>query len=81
MLSTVVNTGTNQMMAAPVLILKEGIMRNDRQTYFSGNFDCCGNSIAQPIKTLDKQNGCSVIVILGAFVMFGIICDLIISRM
>lgn len=55
-------------------------MRNDRQVYFSGNFDSAGNSIAQPVKALDKQSGCSVIVILGAFVMLGIVCDMIISR-
>ena len=55
-------------------------MRNDRQTYYSGNFDCSGTSYAAPVKSLDKQNGCSVIVILGAFVLLGIVCDLIISR-
>ena len=55
-------------------------MKNDRQVYFSGNFASAGTSYAAPIKALDRQNGCSVIVILGAFVLLGIVCDLIISR-
>lgn len=56
-------------------------MKNDRQVYFSGNFASAGTSYAAPIKTLDKQNGFSVIVVLGAFVLLGIVCDMIISRM
>ena len=59
---------------------RETKMRNDRQTYYSGNFDCSGTSYAAPIKALDRQSGCSVIVVLGAFVLLGIVCDLIISR-
>ena len=55
-------------------------MRNDRQTYYSGNFDCSGTSYAAPVRAMDRQAGHSVILVISAIVLLGIVCDLIISR-
>ena len=56
-------------------------MRNDRQVYFSGNFDYQGKSNAAPVKAMDRQAGHSISLIISAIVLLGIVCDLIISRM
>lgn len=55
-------------------------MKNDRQTYYSGNFDCAGTSYAAPVRTMNRQAGHSIVLIVTAIVLLGIVCDLIISK-
>ena len=55
-------------------------MRNDRQTYYSGNFDCSGTSYAAPVRAMGRQAGHSVILVISAIVLLGIVADMIISR-
>lgn len=54
-------------------------MKNGRQIYFSGNFTSDGNSYAQPVKALDGEC-CSMIIILGAIIMFAVVVEMLISR-
>lgn len=55
-------------------------MRNDRQTYYSGNFNCAGNSYAAPVKALDKERGASAVIILAAILLVGVVGNLLISQ-